>query len=124
MLFKLPVPDSKAFKDGLMLVNLPKHVVKIKIKYVVLFDRNQKIFCCLVILNCILLHVSLLHVSLLHVSLLHVSLLHVSLKCTCVNMCTESSRSIKSRFGVIIWRYKSAYNFSNFDTNTGVLISP
>jgi len=45
MLFALCTPYSKFCKDGLMMVNWPKHVIKIKIKYIAVFDWNQKLFC-------------------------------------------------------------------------------
>jgi len=49
MLFAVHAPYSKFCKDGLMMVNGPKHVVKIKIKQniTVMYDRNHKLFCCL-----------------------------------------------------------------------------
>ena len=45
MLFALRAPYSKFCKDGLMIVSWPKYVIDIKIKYIVMFDWNQKLFC-------------------------------------------------------------------------------
>jgi hypothetical protein len=42
ILLALYAPDSNYGKDGLMKVSWPKHVGKINIKYIVVFDRNQK----------------------------------------------------------------------------------
>ena len=49
MLFALFAPYSKFCKDGLMMVNWQKPVVKVKIKYIVAFDWNQKLFSCLLV---------------------------------------------------------------------------
>jgi hypothetical protein len=44
MLFALHVPYSKFCEDGLMTVNWPKHVVKVKImQYNVVFDKPETI---------------------------------------------------------------------------------
>jgi len=45
MLFVLHAPYSKFCKDGLILVSWPKYVIEIKIKYIVMFDWNQKLIC-------------------------------------------------------------------------------
>jgi len=49
MLFALRVPYTKVCKDGLMMVNWPKHVAKVKKNNILLSLTNQKMFCCLLV---------------------------------------------------------------------------
>jgi len=55
------LPYSKFCKDGLILVKLPEHVViEVQSKIIYCADWNQKIFCCLLIINISLMFSNLL----------------------------------------------------------------
>jgi hypothetical protein len=60
MLFALHVPCSKFCKDGLMMFNWPKRVVKVRIKqkYIVVFDWNLKLLCRLLVKHFKLMRIS------------------------------------------------------------------